>query len=128
MRKVLPRMGISEIIAGSLFPPHWIWSDSSRLLSLGVAVLVTRNTETLVRYGWLEPRNPISDRWGVQRPETCPACARFKSGDGCSVDVRCATDISAGIDGGRGKFAAFAPEADIPGLSRKGALEALEGQ
>ena len=56
----------------------------------------------------------ISERRGVPRAETYPACARFKFGDGRLEEVRYAAGIPAGIAGGPEKFAAFALGAEIP--------------
>ena len=54
-------------------------------------------------------------------------CA-FQVGDGRLGDLRCAADIPAGIAGNLGKITAFAPDADIPALSCKGASDDLGGQ
>ena len=49
-------------------------------------------------------------------------------GDGRFGEVRCAADIPEGIAGNRSKVAAFALEANIPVLLRRGAAAALGGQ
>ena len=93
-----------------------------------VAVLDTGATANLVRLKWLGHHNEILGRWGVPRPENDPACTRCRCGDGRLGEARCAADISLGIAGNRTKFTAFAVEADIPALLRKGAMGALGGQ
>ena len=62
------------------------------------------------------------------RVSTYPAGARFKFGDGRLGGVRLAADLPLVIAGTKGEFTAFALEADIPALFRKGVLEALRGQ
>ena len=75
----------------------------------------------------MERHNKVSARWGAHRAETYPACARFKFGDGRLREIHCAADSLAGIAGSRGEFTAFALEADIIALFRKGALAAQGG-
>ena len=58
---------------------------------------------------------------------TYPSSARFRSGDGGLGEVLHAADIAVGIAGSQGKFAAFAPDRDIPALFRNSASEALVG-
>ena len=57
-----------------------------------------------------------------------PATARFKFGGGRVGEVKRAADIKVGTAGRRGAFTAFAPDADIPAVLRKGALELLGGR
>ena len=54
--------------------------------------------------------------------------ARFKFGHGRVGQVKHAADIKVGPTGRMGTFTAFVLDADIPGLLRKGTLEALGGQ
>ena len=46
-----------------------------------VVVLDTGASAILVRYMWLGHHSNFSERWGVPRVETYPACARSKFGD-----------------------------------------------
>ena len=92
------------------------------------AVLGIRATANTVCANWLVHRDEVFGRCGGPRADTYPACARHKFGDGLLNEVRCAADIPAGLAGNRGKFPAFAPDADIPASSCEGALEALGGQ
>ena len=57
-----------------------------------------------------------------------PSLARFKFVYGRLGVVRFAVDVPVGIAGGRGRFRAFFPKADIPAPLHKAALEALGGQ
>ena len=57
-----------------------------------------------------------------------PSSARFKFGDGRIGEVNREADIKVGIAGHKGAFTAFALDAEIPSLLRKGALEALGAQ
>ena len=93
-----------------------------------MAVLDSGAAANLVSIKWSEHRNKISERWGIQRAETFPRRAQFKSGDGRLGEVRCAADIPVGTAGKRGTFAALVPEANILALLREGALEALGGR
>ena len=66
-------------------------------------------------------------RKGYQNVSASPASARFRFGGGRLGAGRHATGIPVGIAGGKGAFAAFALDAEIPALLRKGALEVLGG-
>ena len=90
-------------------------------------VLETGGAANCVCFMRLGRRISILERWGVRRTETYYARAHFEFGDSRLGEVRCAVEILAGTAGGRRKFTAFALEADIPALSRKGASEALVG-
>ena len=59
---------------------------------------------------------------------TNPSSARLHFGDGRLGEVRRAADIPAGIAENKGKFPAFALDADFPALLRMGAMEAPGGQ
>ena len=93
-----------------------------------VVILDTWATANLARFQRLNHHNSISEKAGHPRVSTHPTRARFKFGDGRMGAVRLAVDITAGIAGARGNFAAFDLDAAIPAFSRKGALEALEGR
>ena len=93
-----------------------------------VAVLDTGATANLVRASWLARHNRIVEGYGIPRAPTYPSTARFVIGDGRLGEVSHAADIPGGIAGNKGKCAAFALDADIPALLRKGAMEALGGQ
>ena len=73
-------------------------------------------------------RNESLGRRGATRAETYPACARFAFGEGPLGQVLCAADSPLEIEGNRGQFTTFALEAESPALSRRGGLEAPEGQ
>ena len=75
----------------------------------------------------LENHNSLSGRRELPRVSTYPASARFKFGGGSLRKERSAADITIGAAGLRGALAAFAPEAGIPALLRKGALGAPGG-
>ena len=92
-----------------------------------VAVLETGATATLACFKWLGRRNAALDKWVIPPAQPHPALAGFKFGKGRLGEVRFAAEISVGIAGGRGKFAAFLLAADIPLLLRQGALGALGG-
>ena len=76
----------------------------------------------------LERRNRILERTGLLRVSTYPACARFRFGGGRLGAVRHTADIAVGKANNAGEFTAPAPEAEIPALSLKCALEPLGGQ
>ena len=92
------------------------------------AVSDTGATAGLARFRWLEHYSLILQRGGNRQVTTYPASARFRFGDGHLGEVCRAADIPVGFAGGKGKFATFALDADIPELLRKGALEAARGQ
>ena len=81
-----------------------------------------------MRFSWLARHNRILDRRGNPRVTTYPSQAGFCLGDGRHGQEHHAADFPAGVAGHRGMFTAFALEADIPALLRKGAMEALGGQ
>ena len=87
------------------------------------AALDARATANLARDKWLGTRNKISERWGIRRAEAYAACARFKFGDRCLGESRCAADIPSGIAGSRRKFTALALVANLPALFRTGGVE-----
>ena len=91
------------------------------------AVLQTGATANLACLWRLEHHNEISERTGIPQVTTYPGRARFKFGDGRLREIHCAADSLAGIAGSRGEFTAFALEADIIALFRKGALAAQGG-
>ena len=53
---------------------------------------------------------------GLPAVTTHPAHATFKFGDGRTGEVRHAADITVGVAGVKGKFAAFVLDSDIPAL------------
>ena len=93
-----------------------------------VALLDTGATANLAFSRRLARHNRILDRYGIERVFTCSSKATFRLGGRRLGEVRHAADIPVGIAGNKGKFAAFALNADIPALLRKGAMEALGGQ
>ena len=93
-----------------------------------VAILETGAATNLVCLKWLVHHNGILDSKNVPRVPTCPACARFKFGDARLGTARRAADILVGIAGNRGRLMAFAVDADILALLRRGAVAALVGQ
>ena len=93
-----------------------------------VVVLDTGATANLVCFRWLSRHNSPLEQKGFLRVLTYPAQARFKFGDGRTGNVCFAADITEGTAGAKGALTAFALDADIPALLRKGALEALAGQ
>ena len=92
-----------------------------------VAVLEAGAAANPVGFSRLARHNRILGKYGIPRATTFPSEARFRFGDGRLGEVRHEADISLGGAGNRGKFTAFAPEANIPAFSRKGAMEALGG-
>ena len=76
----------------------------------------------------LENHNLLSEIRGPLRESTHPAGARVQFGYGRLGEVRLAAEITVGLAGQGGTPAAFALEADIPALLRKGVLEVLGGQ
>ena len=93
-----------------------------------IAVSDTGAGPNLVCFSLLQPHNRILRREESPRVSTQLASARFRSGDGGLGEGRRAADTPVGIAGNKGEFAAFALEADIPALLRKGALEARGGR
>ena len=93
-----------------------------------LAALDTGATADSVYCWWLQRQNRLLGKKGRQKVSTCPSSARGRFRDGRLDDVRHAADFPACISGSQGNFAAFALDADIAELSRKGALEALGGQ
>ena len=88
---------------------------------------------TIASLCWIRARRPTSRasdlrKMGAPEVSTYPAMARFKFGGGRFGGVRYAADIKTVIAGRRGAFTSFALGADIPGLLRGGAIEALGGQ
>ena len=81
-----------------------------------------------MRFSWLARHNRILDRRGNPRVTTYPSQAGFCLGDGRHGQEHHAADFPVGVAGHRGMFTAFALEADIPALLRKGAMEAIGGQ
>ena len=86
------------------------------------------------RYGqprvlrWLEHHNCISERRGFYGVSPNPPSARFRFGDGRMGEARHAGDIPACIARSKGKFSAFAADAEIPALLREGPLETPGGE
>ena len=85
-----------------------------------VVVLDTGATANLVCF---QHHNRLLGRSGLQRVSTYPSKARSRFGGGRLGEESHAADIPAGIAGNKGKFAAFALDADIPALLREGAAE-----
>ena len=93
-----------------------------------VVVLNTGATANIASIRWLARHSRILGNYGAPRVTTYSSKARCRFGDGRLGEVRHAADIPLRIAGNKGKHAAFAPDADIPALLRRGALEALGGQ
>ena len=93
-----------------------------------VVALNTSTAANIVRFSWLAYRNRILEGRGAPRVSTYHSKARFRFGDGRLGEVRHAADILVGVAADKGKFAAFALDADIPAFLRKGAIEALGWQ
>ena len=89
-----------------------------------VAVLRAGSAANLFCFRILGRHNRILRREGLSRVSTYPASARLKFGDGRLLEVRHAAYIPVGIAGNKGMFSAFALEADIPAVLRKGAYGA----
>ena len=68
----------------------------------------------------LNRHNLTLEKTGLPRVSTYPAQARLKFGDRRMGDLRLAADITAGIAGARGNFAAFVLDADIPAFAHRG--------
>ena len=66
-----------------------------------VVVVDTGAAAKWVCFWRLEHRNTILGSRGTSRVATCPACARFRLGDGRPGEVRRAADAPAGIAGSR---------------------------
>ena len=64
----------------------------------------------------------------MEKVHLYPSAARFQFGDGRIGEVQYAANVTVGIAGRKGTFTAFAMDAEIPALLRKGALEALGAQ
>ena len=92
------------------------------------AVLGTGATANLALFRWHERHNRLLERKGRRKVSTYPSSTRFRFGGGRLGEVRHAADIPEGIAENKGKFTALAPDADIPALLRKGAMEAPGGQ
>ena len=92
-----------------------------------VAVLDAGAAANLVCFRLLGHHNRILGRNGFPRVPTYPARVRFTFAYGRLGEVRHAADFPVGIATNRGKFTAFASEAGMPALMRKGALEAPGG-
>ena len=90
--------------------------------SESVVVLDAGAAASLICFRRLERRNCISQRNDYQKASTHPSSARFRLGDVRLGDVHHATDVPVGIAKSEGTSTAFAPDADIPALLRKGAL------
>ena len=88
----------------------------------------TGDTASLVRFRWLEHPYRIFERRGYREVSTYPLHARSRFGDGCLGEVRHAADVPVGVAGSKGKFTAFALDADIPVSLRKGASETAGGR
>ena len=84
------------------------------------AVLAARATASVLCSRRSGRHNRISAQNEFPQLSTYPGCARFKFGDGRLGEVRCAADNPVGIAGTTGKLTAFATEADIPALLRRG--------
>ena len=59
---------------------------------------------------------------------TYPSSTRYRFGGGLQGEARHAADIPVGAAESKAKFTACVPDADIPALLRKGALEKLGAQ
>ena len=96
-------------------------SDSLAVFGAGV-------TANLLCFSWFERHNRILQRGGFPQVSTYRASARSRFGDGRLRVVRHAADIPVGIANNEGAVTAFAPGADIPALSRRGASKAPGGR
>ena len=93
-----------------------------------VVALDTWATTALVCFRWPVNHNLFLQKLGLQKVLPYSAAARFKYGDGRVCEVKNAAGINVGVAGRRGAPRASAPDADIPALSHKGALETLGGR
>ena len=92
-----------------------------------VALLDTGATANLAFSRWLARHNRILDRYGIERVFTCSSKATFRLGDRRLGEVRHEADIPVGGAGNKGAFTAFALDADISAVLRKGAMEDWAG-
>ena len=92
-----------------------------------MAILDTGATANLVCFQWLRHHNELLASKGLPEVSSYPAHAMFKFGDGRTVAVCRAADITVGVAGVKGAFTAFVLDSDIPALLSKGALESLRG-
>ena len=82
-------------------------------------ILDTGLTASIVCSRRLAHRNSPIGNMGLPRVTTYPGQARFKFEDVRIGDVHLAADITVGIAGSTGNFAAFSFDAEIPALLRK---------
>ena len=85
-----------------------------------VAMLDTATTAGVACFRWLGTRRSLLARHGCPTVSAYPAIARFIFGGGHLGDVRYAADITVGVAGNEGSFAAFVLGADIPAFLREG--------
>ena len=98
-------------------------SPSESAVALGAGA-----TADLVCRKWLANHNAILGKQVLGTAVPYPSSARYKFGDGRIGEVEHESDIEVGNAGRRGAFTAFALDAEIPALLRKGALGALGAQ
>ena len=93
-----------------------------------VVALETGATANIACFRQSGNRILLSGKRGLPRESTYPACARFEFGNSRRGEVRYAADTPEGHAGCRGTSAAFALEAEIPALLRKGHWELWEAR